>query len=460
MQHLPPSDTSPEGAPGPIDATRGALFDPVFGAAELAPLLSDRAWIAALLDVEAALTRAAAACGRATDADADAVAAAAAALADELDPAELGRLSAAGGNPVIPLVKILRQRADAPAAAVHVGATSQDVIDTALMLLSRRAGEVGLGYLRSAADAAARLAHDHRDTPMVARTLGQQALPTTFGALAATWLVALDAAAARLDRTLPALPVQYGGAAGTLAAVYPDGIAFADTLADLLGLARQVVPWHTARTPIAELATALGIAAGAVSKPATDVVLMAATELGEVSEDAPGGSSAMPHKRNPVAAITARAAARRVPGLVATALASMDHEFARAAGPWHAEWETLVDLLRLGGGAAQQLSISLGGLHVYPEAMTRNLGLTGGLILAEKVTAALAEHTDAARDIVTAAARTGTPLDEDPSITAHLDPSRIRDLLDPTRYLGHAGDLVDRALAHRILSHGPTGGHA
>ncbi|WP_072810254.1 lyase family protein [Rhodococcus zopfii] len=442
--------------PARSDHTRGSLFDPVFGAGDLAPMLSDRAWLTALLDVEVAITRAARHHGRATADDVAAVAAAAGEIARELDPTELGRLSAAGGNPVIPLVKILRERADAPAGAVHVGATSQDVLDTALMVLAHKAGRHVVTDLRTAADAAARLASAHRDTPMVARTLGQQALPTTFGALAATWLVALDDGVTELERALEMLPAQYGGAAGTLAAVYPDGPAFADTLADLLGLARPVVPWHTARTPITRLASALGVATGSVSKAATDVVLMATTEFGEVSEDAPGGSSAMPHKRNPVAAITARAAARRVPGLVATALAAADHEFARAAGAWHAEWETITDLIRLSGGAAHQLSVSLGGLHVHPDALARNLGLTGGAILAEKVTAALAEHTDDARDIVTAAAVAGTPLDRDQSITGHLGADRVRELLDPTRYLGHAGDLVDRAVARHETTKGPA----
>lgn len=236
--------------------------------------------------------------------------------------------------------------------------------------------------------------------------------------------------------------------------MYPDGPAFADTLADLLGLARPVAPWHTVRTPVTRLAAALGVATGAVAKAATDIVLMAATEVGEVSEDAPGGSSAMPHKRNPVAAITARAAARRVPGPVATMLSSADHEFARAAGAWHAEWETLTDLMRLSGGAAHQLSVSLGGLQVHSDALARNLGLTGGAILAEKVTAALAEYTGDARAIVTAAARAGTPLDRDPVIVGHLGADRLRELLDPARYLGHAGDLVDRVLARHAAAKG------
>lgn len=439
-------------------STRGALFDPVFGATPVSEHLSDQAWVTALLDVEAALSCAAATIGLADGTQCAAVAAAAAELSKPggLDIVALGRASAAGGNPVIPLVKILRERAaqdGVPGNIVHPGATSQDIMDCALMLLTRRAGSVVLADLTRAADSAAHLAGLHRSTPMVARTLGQQALPTTFGLLATSWFTALDAAANRLDTVLSTLPVQFGGAAGTLAASYPDGLALADALADELGLARQVVPWHTDRVTIAELSTTLGIVAGAVSKPATDITVMASTELSEVAEKTPGGSSAMPHKQNPVAAITARAAARRVPALVATALSNMDHEFARAAGPWHAEWETVTELLRLAGGSAHQLSVSLAGLQVHTDSMARNLDITGGLILAERVTKALSAHTDRARDIVTAAAASGTRLDHDPAITEHLTAAELTELLDPAHYLGHATDLVDRALAER-----PTGG--
>ncbi|QBJ95351.1 3-carboxy-cis,cis-muconate cycloisomerase [Rhodococcus sp. ABRD24] len=443
-----------------MNHTRGELFDPLFGAGPnpgdsgVAAAVSDRAWVVALLEVEAALSRAASAAGLVAAEHATTVTAVASRLAEPggLDIADLGRRSAAGGNPVIPLVKILRTTCAAdgvPTSAVHVGATSQDVMDSALMLLSRRAGHHLLADLRAAANSAAELARLHRTTPMVARTLGQQALPTTFGALAVCWFTGLDDATAGLEHALSALPVQFGGAAGTLAAVHPHGLAIADTLADELGLARQVVPWHTTRTPVAALAAALGVVAGALSKPATDIVAMASTEFGELAEGAPGGSSAMPHKQNPVAAITARAAARRVPGLVSTILSSMDHEFARAAGAWHAEWETITDLLRLTGGAAHRLASSLGGLHVHTDTMARNLDLTGGLILAERVTGALAAHTDTARDIVSAAAASGHPLEQDPEITAHLTEGELHDLLNPSHYLGHAVDLVDRALAVR-----------
>ncbi|MFF0814440.1 3-carboxy-cis,cis-muconate cycloisomerase [Rhodococcus sp. NPDC003318] len=432
--------------------SRGELFDPVFGAQQLSPLLSDQAWVTAMLDVEGALAHAAADAGVIPGEHAVAIAAAARTLADTLDPALLGVEGAAGGNPVIPLVKHLRAECapvGVPGASVHTGATSQDVIDTALMLLAQRAGSVVAAQVTAAADAAASLASRFRDTPMAARTLGQQALPTTFGALAASWCSALDRAHHELARVLTTLPVQFGGAAGTLAALHPHGLDVADGLADELGLARQTVPWHTDRTRIGALASALGVAAGAVAKIATDVVLMAATELGEVAEDSPGGSSAMPHKRNPVAAVAARAAALRVPGLVATALTAMPHEFQRAAGAWHAEWETTTDLLRLTGGAAHRIAVCLSGLHVDGDAMRRNLDATGGALLAERVTGALAAHTDRARDLVTAACLAGRPLDADPAITEHLAPDRVRELLDPARYLGHAGDIVDRVLASR-----------
>ncbi|GAB2664431.1 3-carboxy-cis,cis-muconate cycloisomerase [Nocardia goodfellowii] len=435
--------------------SRAELFDPLFGADTVAAAVSDRAWLTALLDVEAALARAQASVGVLEPRYAQAIDAAARKLAGTLDPEQLGREAVAGGNPVIPLVRHLRaQCPEVPGDAVHRGATSQDIIDSALMLIARRSGSHIQADLAAAADAAATLARTHRDTAMAARTLGQQALPTTFGALAAGWCAALDRARRGLTTALSGLPVQFGGAAGTLAAQFPDGLAVADALAAELGLARQGVPWHTDRVHIGELAAALGVAAGAAGKVATDIIALSATELGEVREDSPGGSSAMPHKRNAVAAITARAAARRVPGLVATALGAMDHELQRAAGPWHAEWETITDLLRLTGGTAHRLAHSLTGLHVHPDAMARNLSRTGGLLLAERVTTALAAHTDNARDIVTAAATAEDPdLAADPRITEHLSPAEVRELLDPTTYLGHAPDIVDRVLATR----GPQG---
>jgi 3-carboxy-cis,cis-muconate cycloisomerase len=347
------------------------LLDPLFGADRVNTRLDDTAWVAAMVAVEVALAHAAAEHGLVPTADAERIESAAAAL--EVDTAALGRAAVEGGNPVIPLVRLLREAAGPAGGSVHLGATSQDVMDTAAILLTGWAGEVLLDDLRGAADAAARLATAHRATPMIARTLGQQALPTTFGLVAAGWSSGLDRARTGLAAVLGGLPVQFGGAAGTLAALHPHGPDVASSLARRLALA-EAAPWHTERSRIGELAGALAVAAGACAKPATDVVLLAGTELGEVSEAAPGDSSSMPHKRNPIAAITARAAARRAPGLAATLFAAADHEHQRAAGPWHAEWQTLSDLLGATGGAAARLRVSLTGLQVHPDRMATTLG--------------------------------------------------------------------------------------
>ena len=346
-----------------------ALFDPLLGADRVADRLDDASWVAALVAVEVALSAAAAEHGVVPQADADAIAAAAATV--EIDPAELGRAAVEGGNPVIPLVRLLRAASGAAGRSVHPGATSQDVMDTAAMLLVGWSGEIVLDDLRGAADAAARLAAAHRDTPMIARTLGQQALPTTFGLVAAGWCTGLDRARTALAVEFAHVPVQLGGAAGTLAALHPHGPAVAASLATRLGLA-DAPPWHTERTRMGVLAGALAVAAGACAKPATDVVLLSGTELGEVREAAPGDSSSMPHKRNPIAAITARAAARRAPALAAVLLGG-EHEHQRAAGAWHAEWQTLTDLLRATGGAAARLRTCLEGLVVDADRMAANL---------------------------------------------------------------------------------------
>jgi 3-carboxy-cis,cis-muconate cycloisomerase len=345
-----------------------SLWDPVFGAGAVAAELDDRAWLRAMCDAEAALAGACAEVG--LIGDPRAVAEACADLAANLDPGELGRLAAADGNPVIPLVRLLRERA--PDA--HLGATSQDILDTAMMLVAYRALGVLLPELAAAADACAGLARRHRDTAMAGRTLLQQAVRTTFGALAAGWGAGLDRSLALL-RTVRAdrLAVQLGGAAGTLAGWHPHGPAVVAAFAARAGLAEPAGVWHTERTRVAELAAALGTACGAVGKVATDVVLLAQTELAEVREAAGGGSSAMPHKRNPIAAVTARAAAAQAPGLVATLLGAQAPELQRGAGPWHAEWQPLTALLRTTGGAASRLRDSLRGLQVDPAAMARNL---------------------------------------------------------------------------------------
>ena len=425
-----------------------ALWDPVFGAGRVGAEVSDEAWVRAMLQAEAALARACASAGLVTSTAAEAVTAACA-DASWVPIRELGEQAAAGGNPVIPLVRLLREHVGDAADAVHPGATSQDILDTAAMLVARRSLAVVLDDLVAAADAAAGLARRHRDTPAVARTLLQQALPTTFGATAAGWGAGLDRSVAALRAV--SLAAQLGGAGGTLAALHPHGLAVRAAFARELGLADPDGVWHAERTRIGELAGALATAAGAVGKVATDVVLLAQTEVGEVREGVGGGSSALPHKQNPIAAVTARAAAAQAPGLAATLFAAMTGEHQRAAGAWHAEWPALVALLRSTGGAAARLRQCLDGLHVDQEAMKLNLDRTSGLILAERVVTELAPSVgrSAAQEAVERAARTGdlaSALLADPSVGPRFDPHR---LLDASTYLGHARDLVDAYLAGR-----------
>jgi 3-carboxy-cis,cis-muconate cycloisomerase len=348
----------------------GGLLDAVLARGGAREAVSDRAWLQAMLDVEAALALASASVGVIPAGHAETIAAAC--RAELFDVGAIGAEAANVGNPAEPLVRALRAQVGEPAAEdVHRGATSQDIVDSAARLVARRALEPVLADLRGAADAAARLAAAHRDTVMIGRTLMQQAVPTTFGLKAAGWLVALDESTERLREVR--LAAQLGGAAGNLAALGPDVLG---RFARELGLDEPVLPWHTDRTRIAELAGALGEACGAMAKVAGDVVLLAQTEVGEVREgvEGRGGSSAMAHKRNPVAAISARAAARQAPGLVATLLASMEHEHERAAGAWHAEWPAQRSLLGFTGSAAAWLRDCLENLEVDVERMRANVG--------------------------------------------------------------------------------------
>jgi 3-carboxy-cis,cis-muconate cycloisomerase len=355
------------------------LFDGTFARGAAAAAVSDDAWLAALLEVELALAQAAARTGLVSQNAADEVTRACV-EPGRLDLAPVRGHAADAGNPVPPLVKALQQAVGPhAAAAVHVGATSQDVVDTALVLVARRAGAAIDADLAAAAATVARLVADHRDDVLMGRTLMQQALPTTVGLKAAGWLAGLDGARARLAAVLASLPVQYGGAVGTLAASRGSGVDLRTALAAELGLATTPVPWATVRLPIADLAGCLGAAAGVVATVAVDVVLLAQTEVGEAAEVAPGrgGSSAMPHKANPVAAISARACARRAPGLVATLFAAMEQEHERAAGAWHSEWPTLTELLRSVGSAASWLAESLASLRLDPARMAATVAAAG-----------------------------------------------------------------------------------
>jgi 3-carboxy-cis,cis-muconate cycloisomerase len=359
----------------PLDPSAPGLFDAVLARGDVRGIVGDRAFLQAMLDFEAALALASAGAGRVDDGDARAIAAAC--RAGSFDLSALGRQAADTGNPVVPMLDALRAMVGPTAAeALHRGATSQDVIDTATMLVAGSALVAIGGDLRTAADAAARLANDHRATLMTGRTLLQRATPVTFGLKAAMWCTALDRAEARLALVRrDVLALQLGGATGTLDALWPDGEAIATAMAERLGLAVPLLPWHTDRTRIAELAGALGEAAGAAAKPAVDVVLLAQTELGEVREGTPGrgGSSAIPGKANPIAAVSALASARRAPGLVAELLSAGVHELERAAGAWHAEWLPLRELLIATGSAASWIANCLGALVVDPDRMLANL---------------------------------------------------------------------------------------
>ena len=435
------------------------LFDGLFVPDAVRDAVSDRAWVAAMLEFEAALARAEAAVGLISGEAADAIAAAAG-DAERFDAAELGRDGRASGNPVAPLVRALTEAVGGEAAGhVHLGATSQDVMDTAAMLVSRRAARLIDAELASAADACAALAEDHRDTLMPARTLLQQALPTTFGLKAAGWLVAVLDARRRLARVQFA--VQLGGAAGTLASLGPDGPSVLDAIAAELDLERPVVPWHADRGRVGDLAAALAIVAGTVEKVALDIVLLAQTEVGEVAEADGGGSSTLPHKRNPVGVTLARASARRVRGEASVLLGAIAGEHERAAGAWQAEWPALTGALAYAGGAAAALAGSLDGLEVHPEAMRRNLELTGGLVLAEAVSTALVNAGLGrleAHELVKEASRrgeeAGRPLREelrhDSGVTDRLSAEQLDHAFDPSAYVGSAAEFVDGALArHR-----------
>jgi 3-carboxy-cis,cis-muconate cycloisomerase len=424
-------------------------------------LVGDHAVLQAMLRAEAALATAQAQVGLMPSAHAEAITAAC--RAGHFDPSVIGRQAAESGNPVVPLVRaltgVVRDRAGENAAGwVHHGATSQDILDTAMVLVTRAALQAIILDLQDAAATASDLTRAHATTLMPGRTLLQQALPITFGLKAAGWLVALDDAAAALTNVADGLPAQLGGAAGTLASLERRGTAVLGAYAQTLDLAEPVLPWHTARLPIASTAAAVGAAAGLIGKIALDLVLLAQTEVAEMIEDAAGrgGSSTMPHKRNPVAAIAAIAGARRTPGLVATLLAAMPQEHERAAGNWHAEWAPLRELLVATGSAAAWLAESLRSLRVDPERMRANLELTGGLLLAERITTALRPILGrlAAHELVETACRRATGqqrtlLDElldTPAVVDALGPERIRSLLDPSGYLGSTQELIERAL--------------
>ncbi|XHL93360.1 lyase family protein [Streptomyces niveus] len=527
-----------------------------------------------MLDAEAALVHAQAAVGLAPEAAADAVTAVAA-TAERFDVRDVALRARSAGNPVIPLVADLtaavddedtRAGRDADTAQyVHRGATSQDIVDTAMMLVAARTVPAILMDLDRTADALAALATAHRTTPAAGRTLTQHAAPTTFGLKAAGWLSSVRAARSRLAAVR--LPAQLGGETGTLAAFAPDDVTVdgapgrtstaascepvydltgpldttmdsppeplpdyppatgpvpegdsepalgvdpapdepiydltgaapnhstgattesrgapgtgtaadtdttvgdgleADTgvrllaaYADRLSLAEPTLPWHTLRTPVADLGSALAFTAGALGKVAADVLVLSRTEIGEVAEARGGGPATPPHRRTPVRAALIAAAARQAPALASVLLGALVAEDERPAGPWQAEWQPLRELLRLTGGAARDAAELARGLRVFPDRMRDNLALTHGVLAAERLATALtpAVGRARARELLGAAERlaagAGIPLaqaltETDPAVAELIGEERMRALTDPAGYTGSAAAFVDRALA-------------
>ena len=421
-----------------------------------------QAHLQAMLDVEAALAEVQASLGMIPQKAADAIRSAA--RSELYDPASIAAEAQRDGNVAISLIHRLTSRVasiDADAARyVHWGATSQDIIDTALVLELRAQVPAILEDLERAAEAAAKHARHHAATPMAGRTWLQQATPVTFGLKAAGWLDALDRVRHSVRTAFDATMVlQFGGASGTLAALGPHGAAVTTGLAARLTLAVPALPWHAHRDRLASLACALGVATGTNGKIARDLGLLSQTEVGEVHE-APGqagGSSSMPHKQNPVRAAIAVAAAVRAPGLVATMLSAMPQEHERGLGGWQAEWDTLRELVSVAGGAARAVAETLDGLVVDPSRMRTNLELTDGLVLAEAVVMQLAPtlgKPEAHAHVERAARRAADEhrafadiLAEDPAVTAILDRPRIKDILRPENYLGSAAAFVANVLA-------------
>jgi 3-carboxy-cis,cis-muconate cycloisomerase len=442
------------------------LFDGVLARGPVREEVGGEAWLRAMLDVEAALAKACARAGLFSMTEADAIARAC--TVDRFDVDAIARAAAEEGNPVPALVRALTSLVEGPGAAhVHRGATSQDIVDTAAMLVARRALVPLLDDLNGAARAAATLAADNRATLMIGRTLLQPALPITFGLEAAAWLTGLDDAAERLDEVRSRFAVQLGGAAGTLASLGERGTTVLALFAEELDLADPGLPWHTVRNRVMELAAALAEAAGAIGKAARDVTLLSQTELGEVREARTGGgSSTLPQKRNPVAAVSALGCALSAPGLLATISSAMVQEHGRAAGAWHAEWRPFSALLETVGSAAAWLRDSLEHLEVDGARMRANLERAGGQLLAERITTALTAKIGrlSAHDAVIEACRDaarGVPLGDAlrarPAIAEHLSGPEIDELLDPAGYLGSALVFVDRALArHAARTKGAT----
>ncbi|MFZ0201982.1 MAG: 3-carboxy-cis,cis-muconate cycloisomerase [Candidatus Sulfotelmatobacter sp.] len=440
-----------------------ALLDPLFGSAAMSEIFSDAARLQHMLDFEAALARAEARCGVIPAAAAAAISSKC--MAKLIDVGALAAATAASLNPAIPLVKqltaLVAQEDPEAAQFVHWGATSQDANDTGLVLQTRKALDILEVGLTALCAGLTKLMQQYRSTPLAGRTLMQHALPTTFGVKVAGWLDGMNRHRERFAQTRTrVLVLQFGGAVGTLAALGEKGLQIAEALAAELQLDLPAMPWHTQRDRVAEVATTLGLCTGSLGKMARDISLHMQTEVAEVLEPAGegrGGSSTMPHKRNPVSAAVVLSAAVRVPGLVGTMLSALVQEDERGLGNWQAEWETLPEIFRLTDGALHQMATIVPHLEVDAARMRRNLEAADGLIFAEAVTMVLASHLgkSAARALLETASREARNsgkhlrevLGQDRTVSEHLSAAELDRLFKPENYLGMAEQFVDRVIA-------------
>jgi 3-carboxy-cis,cis-muconate cycloisomerase len=440
------------------------IFDSLFRWPAITNLFSDEALLQSMLDFEAALARAELSAGIIPDSAVSAITSKC--HAELFDQQKLREATALAGNLAIPLIKQLKslvaaENSDA-ANFVHWGATSQDVIDTATTLQLHRAFSFVAKDLAQLLVCLAALADQHRGTPIVGRTWMQHAVPTTLGVKFAGWLDALSRHADRLfELQARCLVLQFGGAVGTLAALGTRGQTVAKALSEELRLPQPQMPWHSHRDRFAEVAATLGLLTGTLGKIARDISLHLQTEIDELREPSPegrGGSSTMPHKQNPVACAAILSAATRVPGLVSTMLTAMLQEDERGLGGWHAEWETLPEIVALSAGALHHLVELIPRLEINTERMRKNLELTNGLIFSEALTAALAlkiGHSEARSRIDATTQKAAKEyrhlrkiIELDKYLSQHLPSAELDQLFDPRHYTGMANVFIDRVLAH------------
>jgi 3-carboxy-cis,cis-muconate cycloisomerase len=443
-----------------INPADSQIFGTLYGTDEVRELFSDRVHLQFMLDIEAALARAESKLGLVPAPVADAIGRAARVENLRLD--YIADSTRRVGYPVVALVKELgRIAGDEAARYIHLGATTQDILDTALVLQLQRAFAIIRRDLIALARALAGRAAEFRDVPMAGRTHLQHAVPTTFGLKCAVWASPLVTHVERLDQAAPRiLVVQLGGAAGTLAALGPDGPAVVEALARELALGVPDLPWHVQRDRFAETAALLALICGSLSKFALDITLMMQTEVGEVSEpheEGRGGSSTMPQKRNPIASEYILGATRAVHALVPVMLGSMVADYERATGPWQSEALALPQCVALTAGALTHACSIAQGMTIDGERMRRNLELSGGLIMAEAIATAFGPRIGRAAAeaaVARACSRSiaegmplATILRDEPELRTQLADSEIDRLVDPTLYLGSAGAFVDRVVA-------------